>query len=123
MWSLITLGIRTEQYGPLVSPKVLEKLPDEIRLVISRKLGTNNWYVDHVLEILKHENAARENCDFFWKQILKTNLKNLRKRKITKRRCVTVDALLEGSLKRFLKCQNHCRDKCKVVTDYSHVKI
>ena len=124
--SLITLGIRTEHYGPLVIPIILEKLPDEIRLVISRKLGTNNWCVDDVLEILKHEIAARENCDF-----LKTHSENKfeksEQEKNNKQRRVTVDALLAGSHKRSLKCafcsQNHYHDKCNVVTDYEHVKI
>ena len=48
----------------MVIPIILEKLPDEIRLVISRKLGTNNWCVDDVLEILKHEIAAGKIVNF-----------------------------------------------------------
>ena len=116
--SLITLRIRTEHCGPLVIPIILEKLPDEIRFVISRKLGTNNWCVD-VLEILKHEIAARENCDF-----LKTHSENKfekSEQEKNKKRRVTVDGLLAGSHKRSMKCafcsQNHYHDKCNVVTD------
>ena len=79
-------------------PIILEKLPDEVCLVISRKLGTNNWCVDDVLEILKHEIAVRENCDF-----LKTHFENKfeksEQEKNNKQRRVTVDALLAGSHK------------------------
>ena len=62
MQSLIFLGIRIKHYGPLVILKILE-----ILLVISRNLRTNNWYADDILEILKHEIAARKNCDFLKK--------------------------------------------------------
>ena len=109
----------------MVIPIILEKLPDKIRLVISRKLGTNNWCVDDVLEILKHEIATRENCDF-----LKTHSENKFEKsgqeKNNKQRRVTVDALLTGSHKRSLKCafcsQDHYHDKCNVVTDYGSRK-
>ena len=118
--SPITLGIGAEHYGPLVIPKILEKLPAEICLVISRKLGTNNWCVDDILEILKHKTAARENCDF-----LKTHSENKFEKseqvKNNKQRRATVDALLAGSHKRSLKCafcsQNRYHDQCNVVTD------
>ena len=61
--SLITLGIQTEHNGTLVIPIILGKLSDEIGLVISRKSETNNCCVDDVLDLSKHEIAARENCD------------------------------------------------------------
>ena len=121
MRSLITLGIRTEHYGLLVIPIILEKLPDEIRLVINRKLGTNNWCIDDVLEILKHEIVARENCDFS-KTHSENKFEKSQQEKNNKESRVTVDAFLAGSLKRSLKCafcsQNHYHDKCNVVTDY-----
>ena len=122
--SFKTLEIRSKHYGPLVIPIILEKLPDKICLVISRKLGTNNWCVDDVLEILKHEIAARENCYF-----LKTHFENKFEKSEQEKNnkcCVTVDALLAGSHKRSLKCafcsQNHYHDKCNVVTDYESRK-
>lgn len=40
--SLLTLGIRIEHCGPLVVSIMLEKLPNEMPLVISRKLEKNN---------------------------------------------------------------------------------
>ena len=107
-------------------PIILEKLPDEIRLVISTKPGTNNWCVDDVLEMLKHEIAARENC-YFLKTHSENKFAKSEQEKNNKQRRVTVDALLAGNYKRPLKCvfcsQNHYHEKCNVVTDYEHVKI
>ena len=40
--SLLTSGIRIEHCGPLVVSIMLEKLPNEIHLVTSRKLEKNN---------------------------------------------------------------------------------
>ena len=39
--SLLTVGIPQGNYRPLLIPIVLEKLPDDIKLELSRKLGTD----------------------------------------------------------------------------------
>ena len=44
--SLLTAGIPQENYGPLLIPIVLEKLPDDIKLELSRKLATDKWKID-----------------------------------------------------------------------------
>ena len=41
--SLLALGINSEQYGPMLIPLIVNKIPNDIRLEISRKLGTENW--------------------------------------------------------------------------------
>ena len=66
--SLLTAGIPQENYGPLLIPIVLEKLPDDIKLELSRKLGTDKWKIDEFLEILKEEITARESCLFMKNQ-------------------------------------------------------
>ena len=40
--ALYTIGIDSDHFGPLLIPIVLEKLPNVIRLHISRKLEKNN---------------------------------------------------------------------------------
>ena len=47
--ALKTIGTHQEQVGPLLIPIILEKLPNVIRLQISRKLGKENWSIDDFL--------------------------------------------------------------------------
>ena len=39
--SLITVGVQSDHYGPLLIPIVLDKLPDEIILIIGRNHGSD----------------------------------------------------------------------------------
>ena len=41
--SLVSMGVHAEHYGPLLIPIVLDRLPDNIKLQISRTLGDANW--------------------------------------------------------------------------------
>ena len=40
--SLLIIGINPSHYGPLTIPVILERLPDAIKLVTTRKLGKIN---------------------------------------------------------------------------------
>ena len=51
-------------FGPLLIPIILEKLPDNLRLQISRKLGRDNWFIDEFLECIKREVSARQSCQY-----------------------------------------------------------
>ena len=62
--SLISVGVHSDHYGPLLIPIVLDKSPDEIKLTINRKLGSNNWKIKEFMDILKVEIAARKSCEF-----------------------------------------------------------
>ena len=42
VWVLRSLGLNYEHFGPLLVPIILEKLPNTIKLQISRKLGKEN---------------------------------------------------------------------------------
>ena len=107
--SLVTAGIPQENYGPLLIPIVLEKLPDDIKLELSRKSGTERWKTDEFLEILEEGIVARESCSFMKNQD-HSEYRNHH---------FTIDSFFTGS--RVLKCsfckQNHFSDKCTVVTD------
>ena len=52
----------------MLIPIVLEKLPNDIKLELSRMLGTDKWKIDEFLEILKEEIVARESCSFMKNQ-------------------------------------------------------
>ena len=60
--SLKTLGIKSEQYGSLLVPVMLNKLPQELRLVISRKFERDLWDFDLFIQVFREEPEARERC-------------------------------------------------------------
>ena len=48
------MGLNPSHYGPL-TPVILERLPDAIKLSITRKLGKNNWKILELVECIKEE--------------------------------------------------------------------
>eukprot|EP00795_Rhopilema_esculentum_P014292 gene14292-5330_t len=60
--SLKSLGIDFEQYGALLVPVLMSKIPDEIRLEITKGAKGENWKLDYIMTILKAELEAREQC-------------------------------------------------------------
>ena len=115
--SLITVGVQSDHYGPLLIPIVLDKLPDEIRLIISRKLGSDNWKINAFMDILKGEIAARESCEFM--KHSDNEIKRKQDNEIKDKRHSTEVFLTTSS--QVLKCafcgQQHYHDKCNVVTN------
>ena len=59
-------GVDPKTYGTVLVNLLLQKLPEEIQLIISRKLselhGDEDWELPKLLEILKVEIEAREKC-------------------------------------------------------------
>ena len=49
---LATLGISADQYGSLLIPVIMSKLPNEIRLQIARKSTQEVWKIDELLDII-----------------------------------------------------------------------
>ena len=49
------------QYGALLIPIFMQKLPEELKLIVSRKYK-DNWELDAVMEAVKSEVQARERC-------------------------------------------------------------
>ena len=62
--SHLTMGLNPSHYGPLLIPVILEILPDAIKSLITRKLGKNNSKILELVECIKEEVDARENCEF-----------------------------------------------------------
>ena len=58
---LKALGIDSKQYGTLLVPILMDKLPEEIRLIISRKYK-DNFDLTELVEAAKLEIEARERC-------------------------------------------------------------
>lgn len=60
---LNALGVEPQSFGNLLLPIVMEKIPLELRLVVSRKFGREeSWNLDTFLSALKTELEARKRC-------------------------------------------------------------
>lgn len=57
---LSSLGVAAEQYGSLLIPIIMSKLPSEIRLQIARKATSEVWKIDELLNTIKFETEAGE---------------------------------------------------------------
>jgi hypothetical protein len=57
--ALKSLGIPSQSYGNLLCPMLMNKLPQELRLM-SHDIKNDNWDLDRLLELLKAEVEARE---------------------------------------------------------------
>ena len=58
---LQALGTDSAQYGALLIPIFMEKLPEELRLILSRE-HKDNWELTSVIKAVKNEVEARERC-------------------------------------------------------------
>ena len=62
--ALRSLGINYEHFGHLLVPIMLEKLPNTMKLPISRKLEKENWNKEQFLSAINHEITARKNFEY-----------------------------------------------------------
>ena len=60
--ALQALRVESTSYGSLLTPVILEKLPSEIKLIISRKLDKEVWELSDLIQVIKDELTARERC-------------------------------------------------------------
>ena len=58
--SLKSLGIPSNSYGSLLSSIIMNKLPQELRLIISREIKDQDWQLDNIMHVLEDELKARE---------------------------------------------------------------
>ena len=57
---LKALGIEPDSYGAMLAPVLLNKLPPDIHLIVSRKIAVSVTKVDKILEHVEVELTARE---------------------------------------------------------------
>ena len=79
---LESLGLDPKSYGPLLIPIFMKKLPEEMKLIISREFDKVVWDIRVILEAIKREVQAREKLVFllnrFWKRWKNAYLTELR---------------------------------------------
>ena len=57
---LKSLGVESTSYGSLLTSVLLQKLPHELRLIVSREVKEGDWNLDELLKQLEQEIGARE---------------------------------------------------------------
>ena len=62
--NLKALGVLTSTYGSLLVPILNDRIPDELRVIISRKFGNDPWTLDKMFIYLSEEILANERCRF-----------------------------------------------------------
>ncbi len=58
--SVKSVGVTSDSYGSLLSPVLLNKLPSELRLIVSREVSEADWSLDSLLKVTAREIEARE---------------------------------------------------------------
>ena len=92
-------------------PVILERLLDSIKLIVTRKLGKNNWHISDFINCIKEEVDARENCGLIkdkndYEHLRNTTHSLLGVQKYSRKNCVFCGKL-------------HYSDKCQNVIDVS----
>ena len=119
---LESLSESSNQYGSLLIPVIMSKLPHEIRVQVARNTALEVWNMSELLEVIRQEVEAREISEG-----VKTNV-NLEKVNPKPQRTPTANALLsqDGTQTSPLKgiqvkcayCKGgHISASCKSVTD------
>ena len=121
---LKVLGVESSSYGTFLVNILLQRLPDEIKLIISRKMnevsGDDDWNLDTLLDILKTEFEAREKCMITSRKQYPQGIPN---KKLYRNTSIpaTASALFASSKNRNQTCifcrGQHPIAQCHVVTD------
>ena len=61
--NLSDLGVQTNTYGSLLISIIFDRIPEELKIIISRKFKDQNWDLDSLIATFQEELYARERCD------------------------------------------------------------
>ena len=113
--SLSALGIDPATYGGLLSSTLLNKLPSDLQLMISRKLSDTDWDLTAFLKLMGDEIEARERIYRKEPRSVTTQL-----RKTVDQAPPTATTLVTGTTPTMMSCcycqQQHPSSTCVVVT-------
>ena len=111
-----SLGIDFAQYGTLLIPMVMTRIPEKIRLQITKKIGKENWELDQVLANLKIELEAQEVCGQLY--VDRQSGSHFKSSRSSFSQSTTSALLSSGGKITCSFCKNsHQSAKCHVVTD------
>ena len=119
--SLRVLKIHTEENGPILISIIMNKLPNDIKLEISRQMASERekWEIDDLLRILKREVESRELCFHMSKTSVETS-KNKPSSSSAPSTAFALHTSTDNQTERLscLYCKHeHSSSKCDVVTD------
>ena len=77
--ALQAYDIKSEQFGPMLAPVILKKLPIEIKLEVNRRLKKKDWLIDEMLEILRAEIETQETCAWSQDEEMRSKLPTYKK--------------------------------------------
>lgn len=100
---LESLGVSSHQYGSLLIPVIMSKLPHEIRIQVARNTAKEVWEMSDLLEVIRQEVEAREISEG-----VKTNV-SLEKLHPNHHKTPTTNALLSQDGKRFSSSGNQIK--------------
>ena len=60
---LEAVGVKADQYGSLLIPVIMSKLPEEVRIQIARNTSKDVWEIGELLNVIQKEVEAREVCE------------------------------------------------------------
>ena len=117
--SLKSLGVSSDSYGSLLSSVLLNKLPQELRLIVSRKVTDADWSLDALMKVMEEEVEARERTQ--------TSSAQQQSRRGSDRGVHTAAALVTGTNSTNPSCcycqQAHSSNNCKTVIQTEARKI
>ena len=114
--SLKALGVESGSYGAMLSSVLLNKLPPELRLIVSRKISADKLDMDNLLETFELELSARERAN--------SSIPHSHPRHRQQERTPTsaFPANVNDSTKCIFCQQSHPSTNCRVVTDINKRK-
>ena len=109
MRGLRSFSISAESYGNLLSSILMNKLPQELRLIISSEIQHDEWEIEQIMEIIESEVDARERASSL-----------VTRPRISTRDLPTATSLVssDSCTPRCCYCkQSHPSTSCRTVTD------
>ena len=123
--ALQALGVESGSYGKLLIPLLMEKLPTNLRLIISRCLDKRECDLDVILRAFDSEIEARERCELIGKNSSEPAITPVKSNfgRFVKGRSApsTASALVTQSGEKSVSCtycrQKHSSARCITITD------
>ena len=119
---LNALGVESQSFGNLLVPIVTEEIPSELKLIVSRKFGSEGtWNLDAFLNALKTELEGRERCTAMKTSGPNTNTLKFEQYKTRSKQPYSASALYTGSEESIPRCafckKNHKSINFMTVTE------
>ena len=119
--NLKTLGIDDDTYGPLIMPCILQKLPSDISLEITKSAAvqdSDEWDFQQVISEFEKELKAREKCQLVSKPTSASSRQHPSSRSSTSRRAADSSFHAQAQQPACIFCKGaHPTWKCDVMTD------